>query len=69
MANDFARAEQAGKDYFHDHPDSTHTIATRFARKTYTVVLQRELFVAGWNDAFWSEQARVLKASRCKVEC
>lgn len=68
MANDFTRAEQAGKDYFRDHPDSNHSTASSYARKAYSVVLQRELFVAGWNDAFWNEQARYLKANRCKVE-
>lgn len=67
MANNaLTRAEQAGKDYFRDHPDSNHAAAERVARKEYAIVLERELFVAGWNSAFWDEQGRVLRETRAE---
>ena len=65
MANQaLIKAERAGKDYFRDHPASNHEAAERIARAGYATGLERDLFVAGWNRAFWDEQARVLKASR-----
>ena len=69
MASDFMRSAQAeaGKAYFRDHPYSSYMTAARIARKQYSAVLYRELFMCGWNNAFWDEQERVLKASRCKV--
>jgi len=57
-------AEKAGKDYFLDHPSATHAMVKKVARKEYSIVLRQELFIAGWNQAFWDEQERVLKASR-----
>jgi hypothetical protein len=69
MANQaLIKAEQAGKDAFRSGSISSHVAAERFARKTYAAVLERETFVAGWNNAFWDEQERVLIASRAKVE-
>lgn len=56
-----AKAEQAGKDGFRDGSISSHKAAERFARKQYAVVLEREFYVAGWNQAFWDEQERVLR--------
>lgn len=68
MANNaLTRAEQAGKDYFRDHQDSNHREAERHARKAYASVIERDCFVAGWNIAFWDEQARVLKSTKVRA--
>lgn len=64
MTNSPIKAEQAGKDAFRNGSISSYTAAERLARKTYASVLERECFVAGWNNAFWDEQGRVLKASK-----
>ena len=56
-------AEQAGKDAFLDGSISRYTVAERAARKTYPTVIEREFFVAGWNQAFWDEQERVLRST------
>ena len=58
------KAEQAGKDAFRNGSLSSYTAAERSARKTYAAVIERECFVAGWNVAFWAEQARILDATR-----
>ena len=68
MANQFTRAEQAGKDAFCNGSIDSNKGADRFARKAYATVLERECFVAGWNQGFWEEQGRVLTASRSKAE-
>ena len=64
----FEKVEQAGMNYFSNNPTSDYAAAERVARKTYAVAIEREWFVAGWNQAFWNEQGRVLKASRAKAE-
>lgn len=62
MANQaLIKAEQAGKDAFRDGSISSHKAAERVARKGYAAVIERECFVAGWNQAFWDEQERVLR--------
>ena len=61
MNSALAKAEQAGKDAFRDGSVTSYRAAERAARKAYTIVLERELFVAGWNQAFWDEQERVLR--------
>ena len=55
------KVERAGKDAFRDGSISSHKAAERFARKAFAAVLEREVFVAGWNNAFWDEQGRVLR--------
>lgn len=64
MTNAPIRAEQAGSAAFRNGLISSYTSAEHLARKTYTSVLERECFVAGWNRAFWDEQGRVLSATR-----
>jgi len=58
--------ESRGKLAFNKNLITSHKDAEKYARKTYMAVIEREVFVSGWNMAFWDEQERVLKASRIK---
>lgn len=58
--------ESKGKVAFNTGCINSYADAEKYARKTYLSVLERDIFVAGWNTACWDEQARVLKASRSK---
>lgn len=40
-------AEQAGKDFFRDHPQADRATVEQVARNKYASVLWREWFVAG----------------------
>lgn len=56
--------ESRGKVSFNTGCIKSHKEAEKYARKTYLAAIERDCFVAGWNMAFWDEQARVLKASK-----
>jgi len=62
-----ANAEKAGKHAYHSGEIPSYAAAERFAIKNYSIMLEREWFVAGWNQAFWDEQERVLSESRIKT--
>ncbi len=53
--------ESRGELAFNKGLLKSYSEAERYARKTYQIVIEREIFVAGWNMAFWNEQERVLK--------
>ena len=55
--------ESRGKLGFNSGTLKSYQEAEKFARKNYRYAIERDVFVAGWNTAFWHEQARVLKAS------
>jgi hypothetical protein len=48
--------ESRGKVAFNTNCIKTHAEAEKYARAKYMSVLERDIFVAGWNMAFWSEQ-------------
>ncbi len=56
--------ESRGKIGFNTGILKSHDEAERYARKTYRTVIEREVFVAGWNMAFWDEQSRVLRRTK-----
>lgn len=53
--------ESRGKVSFNTATIKSHKEAEKYARKTYKAVIEQEVFVAGWNMAYWDEQERVLK--------
>lgn len=59
--------ESRGKLGFNSGILKSHKDAEKFARKTYRTAIERDCFVAGWNTAFWDEQARVLKATKVRA--
>lgn len=53
--------EKAGKDSFTSGQIKSYRDAEREARKRFGLhALATDLFIAGWNQAFWDEQERVL---------
>ena len=56
-------AEQAGRNAFARGCISSYRSAERFARKAYSTILERETFVAAWNQAFWNAEGAVLRSS------
>jgi hypothetical protein len=58
--NSFLLAEQNGQAAFQDGSICSYDEAERASRERYKTVLERYLFVAGWNQAFWDEQGREL---------
>lgn len=57
-------AESRGKLAFNSNTITSHADAEKFARKHYNSAFLQDCFVAGWNVAYWDEQARVLKETR-----
>jgi len=53
--------ESKGKVSFNTKTLNTHQEAEKFARTNYRSVIERDVFVAGWNMAFWDELERLLK--------
>lgn len=45
--------ESRGKVAFNTGIIKCHEDAEKYARKTYLSVIERDVFVAGWNQAFW----------------
>lgn len=56
--------ESRGKLAFNSGTITSNKDAEKYARKNYQIVIEREVFIAGWNTAYWDEQARVLKATK-----
>lgn len=47
--------ESKGKLAFNMSVLETYKDAEAYARKTYYSVLERDVFVAGWNMAYWNQ--------------
>jgi hypothetical protein len=62
------KAEQAGKEYFLDHPCTDHATTVKVARNKYNSGLEQDCFVAGWNMAFWKEQVAFQPTARRVVK-
>lgn len=59
--------ESRGKVGFNTGTLKSYKEAEQFARKNYRTAIERDCFVAGWNTAFWDEQARVLKTTKARA--
>lgn len=47
--------ESRGKVGFNTGCLKSHEEAEKYARKHYSIAVERDVFVAGWNMAFWAQ--------------
>jgi hypothetical protein len=61
MTNWIHDVESRGKVGFNTGILKTHADAEAYARRKYLSHLERNVFVSGWNMAFWDEQSSARK--------